>query len=140
MAARERVIGASAGLVDGGPGFRFAVGAPAGAEIAAFAIGFRGRVHACVNSRAHQDVELDWIPGAFFDAQGEHLVCATHGALYAPDSGCCVDGPCRGAQLTRMLVYERGVNGAIVVGAAPGIASMVIETEGKPHSEQDRHG
>ena len=30
----------------------------------------------------------------------------THGALYAPDSGACRGGPCRGAGLTRLPVFE----------------------------------
>jgi nitrite reductase/ring-hydroxylating ferredoxin subunit len=115
MAARERVIGRGDALIDGGPGLRFAVAGRAGVAIAAFAIRYRGQVHAYTNRCAHQDIELDWIPGAFFDARGEHLVCAMHGAMYAPESGRCVGGPCRGGQLARIPVRERSADGAIVV-------------------------
>jgi nitrite reductase/ring-hydroxylating ferredoxin subunit len=139
MAARERLIANSGALVDGGPGLRFAIGRP-GAEVAAFAIRFRGRVHAFVNSCAHQDVELDWLPGIFFDDEGEHLVCAMHGARYAPDTGCCVDGPCRGARLTRVAVRERTDDGAIVLGDATSSASTGSDPEGKPQPDQEHHG
>jgi len=139
MAARERVIGAGAALVDGGPGLRFAVG-PAGAALPAFAIRYRGRVHAYANRCAHQDIELDWLPGAFFDADGNHLVCAMHGALYAPDTGLCVDGPCRGARLTRIPVRERAADGALILGDASGSPAKLADVEGKPQLEQDHHG
>lgn len=113
MAARERVIGNVSGLHDGGDGVRFTVRAPRG-DTPAFAIRHRGAVHAYLNVCAHQQVELDWLPGAFFDADGETLVCSLHGAHYEPDSGRCVAGPCIGAALTRVPIHVRG-DGAIVV-------------------------
>ena len=61
----------------------------------AFAIRFRGQVRAYVNECRHQRSELDWRPGEFFDDAKLYLVCATHGALYAPDTGMCVAGPCK---------------------------------------------
>jgi nitrite reductase/ring-hydroxylating ferredoxin subunit len=33
-------------------------------------------------------------------------MCATHGATYAPDTGLCVGGPCRGA-LAKLRIEER---------------------------------
>jgi nitrite reductase/ring-hydroxylating ferredoxin subunit len=51
-------------------------------------------------------VELDWVPGKFFDDGGLYLICATHGAMYEPDSGQCVGGPCRGARLEPLAVRE----------------------------------
>ena len=134
MAARERVIGKSAALADGGRGLRFAIRRP-GAEVQAFAIRFHGIVHAYVNSCAHQDIELDWLPAAFFDAEDEHLICATHGALYAPDTGGCVDGPCRGARLTRIPVRERTEDSVIILGDASAAASLAADPERKPQSQ-----
>lgn len=109
MAGDERVVGpicASASLVDGGLGVRFDVHRQ-GARQPAFAIRFRGRVHAYVNECRHQRSELDWRPGEFFDEAKLYLICATHGALYAPDTGTCVAGPCRGARLLALTVQER---------------------------------
>jgi len=113
MAARERVIGNVDGLVDGGDGVRFTVRAAAG-DVPAFAVRHRGLVHAYLNVCAHQQVELDWIPGAFFDADGQTLVCSLHGAQYVPDTGHCVGGPCAGAALMRVPIRVRA-DGAIVI-------------------------
>ena len=114
MAARERVIGTSAELADGGAGIRFMVNRD-GRTLAGFAIRYDGRVHAYANACAHRAVELDWLPGAFFDAEGTHLVCSMHGALYEPHSGRCVAGPCAGAALEPLAVVERVAEGIIVM-------------------------
>jgi nitrite reductase/ring-hydroxylating ferredoxin subunit len=119
VAARERVIGAGADLVDGGPGIRFTIERN-GRAVEAFAIRHHGVVHAYVNACAHQAVELDWLPGAFFTADGLHLVCSLHGALYEPDTGRCIAGPCRGAALVSLPVAERAIDGALVI-AAPAV-------------------
>ena len=106
MARRERLICTSAVLVDGGTGVRFEI-ERAGIPLPAFAVRFRGVVRAYVNECRHQATELDWNPGEFFDAERLYLICATHGAVYEPDSGLCIDGPCRGARLATVAVCER---------------------------------
>lgn len=92
-------------LTDGGRGVRFTV-RHQGALVPAFVIRHQGSVHAYLNRCAHKLTELDWEPGEFFDRERRYLVCATHGALYEPDSGLCVAGPCRGARLVRLPVRE----------------------------------
>ncbi len=92
-------------LTDSGRGVRFTV-RHKGALLSAFAIRYRGSVHAYLNRCAHKLTELDWEPGEFFDSERRYLVCATHGALYEPDTGLCVAGPCRGATLVRLPVRE----------------------------------
>ena len=114
MAANERVIAASTDLADGGSGVRFTIDRD-GRQIAGFAIRYAGRVHAYANACAHRAVELDWIPGAFFDAGGAHLVCSLHGALYEPHTGLCVAGPCVGARLAKLPVRENATDGSIVL-------------------------
>ena len=106
MAQGERLICASEALVDGEIGVRFEVHR-AGESLPAFAVRHHGRVYAYMNECRHQASELDWNPGEFFDADKLYLICATHGALYEPQSGLCVDGPCRGASLAPVQVYER---------------------------------
>jgi nitrite reductase/ring-hydroxylating ferredoxin subunit len=103
--AGDRVICASADLADRGDGVRFEVELK-GETVPAFAIRHGGRVYAYVNRCAHIAMELDWNEGKFFDAAGEYLICSTHGALYAPQSGACRGGPCRGAKLVGLDVYE----------------------------------
>lgn len=112
MAGRERVIAASSELIERGPGIRFEV-ERGGRTLPAFAIRTDGVAHAYINSCAHQGVELDWMPGEFFDADRRFVICATHGALFSPSDGRCVAGPCRGGSLVELRVVER--DGAIVL-------------------------
>lgn len=106
MAATERLIGDSAALQDGGAGLCFTVLQPGG-EQPAFAIRFKGVVHAYVNACGHVPARLDWLPGAFFDDSGLYLICSVHGALYAPESGRCLTGRCQGRGLKPLPVVER---------------------------------
>jgi nitrite reductase/ring-hydroxylating ferredoxin subunit len=109
MAARERVICASADLAEGGSGQRFEVEWH-GERAPAFVVRFRGRVYAYLNRCAHVPMEMDWKPGEFFDLSGLYLICATHGALYAPESGRCQGGRCDGRHLTPLAIAERHGN------------------------------
>jgi len=115
VAARERVIAAGVELVDGGKGVRFTVES-GGRGLPAFAIRYEGRVHAYLNVCAHQELELDWLPAEFFDADGALLVCAAHGAVYEADTGRCAGGPCTGGGLVKLAVRERE-DGTVVVEA-----------------------
>lgn len=65
-------------------------------NIAAFAVRYRGRVYAYLNRCSHVPMEMDYQPNHFFDSTGHWLMCATHGAMYVPQSGQCRMGPCRG--------------------------------------------
>lgn len=107
MAGGERIICASADLVDAGRGVRFEVGY-GGETAAAFAIRQAGEVHAYLNRCAHIPMELDWQPGAFFDADGRDLICSTHGATYAADTGQCLGGPCGKSPLVSLRMEESG--------------------------------
>jgi len=94
-------------LRDGGPGVRFEV-AVGGRATSAFVVRHDGQVSGFLNRCAHVAMELDWLPGQFFDADGEHLICATHGALYEPKLGTCAGGPCLGrGGLHSLKVVER---------------------------------
>ena len=109
MAGRARLICASAALSDGGPGVRFKIDYR-GELVPAFIVRFGGQVHAYLNRCAHLPMELDWRPGAFFDADAIHLVCSTHGATYAAATGECLGGPCDGTPLVRLAAEERDGN------------------------------
>ncbi len=62
---------------------------------AAFAVRYEGRVYAYLNRCSHVPMEMDYQPNQFFDLTGHWLICATHGAMYAPETGQCRMGPCR---------------------------------------------
>ncbi|MET0519125.1 MAG: Rieske 2Fe-2S domain-containing protein, partial [Burkholderiaceae bacterium] len=72
----------------------------------AFAIRFEGQPHAFLNRCTHVAMELDFQPDRFFDDSGQWLLCATHGAVYKPDTGECAGGPCRGG-LVKIALSER---------------------------------
>lgn len=67
-----------------------------GEDLRAFAVRFDGQVHAYINRCTHVPMEMDFQENRFFDDSGQLLVCATHGAVYAPDTGSCMGGPGRG--------------------------------------------
>jgi len=105
----------SSELVDGGLGVRFSVTLAEGREAPAFVIRHQGTAYGWLNTCRHQPAQLDWKDGEFFDVAGQHLVCSVHGALYQPDSGLCVAGPCRGAKLIAVPVIE--AEGEVRLGA-----------------------
>lgn len=100
-----RRICASADLIDGARGIRFTVDRH-GVREPAFVVRYHGQVRAYLNRCGHVPVELDWQPGEFFDHSGLYLICATHGALYAPESGRCLGGRCNGRDLVALAVIE----------------------------------
>jgi len=71
----------------------------------AFAVRFQGQVQAYLNRCSHVAMEMDFQPDRFFDANGQWLVCATHGASYHPTTGACASGPCRG-NLVKIATLE----------------------------------
>jgi nitrite reductase/ring-hydroxylating ferredoxin subunit len=103
--AGEVFICSSDALVDGGVGVRFPVLA-FGDEATGFVVRYGGKVYGYLNRCAHIPVELDWFKGEFFESNKLHLMCSTHGAIYAPESGVCTGGPCRGGRLRAIAVRE----------------------------------
>lgn len=95
-------------LLDGGLAVPFDV-MYAGQTCRAFAIRYKGSPHAYLNRCTHVAMEMDWQPNRFFDDSGRWLLCATHGAVYEPDTGACKGGPCRGGLVRIELVEHAGV-------------------------------
>jgi nitrite reductase/ring-hydroxylating ferredoxin subunit len=124
-AGKRSVICHSHELTERGRGYRFVV-LRRGQVTPAFVIRFEGIVHGYLNRCAHRSLELDWNAGDFFDAFGNHLLCATHGARYVPATGTCVGGPCTGAGLMKLAVNEE--NGDVLLVPKDGI--HLISSEG----------
>lgn len=75
----------------------------------AFAIRYQGQVYAYLNRCSHVPMEMDFQPDRFFDLTGHWLICATHGAMYRPDTGACDGGPCRGSLIKIGMGESDGV-------------------------------
>ena len=67
-----------------------------------------GRVFAYQNRCTHTGVGLEWLPHQFLDTENRFIQCATHGALFRPEDGYCVRGPCAGDSLLGLPVRVCG--------------------------------
>ena len=105
VTTNAKLLCRSDSLTVGGKGIRFEVTGRMG-TYTAFAVRSADGVASFINQCAHMTLELDWSPGDFFDADGQYLVCATHGALYDPKTGACAGGPCRGRSLQALSTIE----------------------------------
>ncbi len=85
----------------GGRGFSFGDGTE---RQAVFVIRRHDRLYAYINECPHFGTPLDGLPDRFFDRAGEHLLCGTHGALFRPEDGFCVRGPCAGEHLAPLAI------------------------------------
>jgi nitrite reductase/ring-hydroxylating ferredoxin subunit len=99
-------ICAASDVEEGGKGVRFPVTAGS-YDATGFVVRYNGVVYGYLNRCAHVPVELDWNKGDFFESSGLYLMCSTHGAIYAPESGRCMGGPCRGGRLRAIKVLEQ---------------------------------
>jgi nitrite reductase/ring-hydroxylating ferredoxin subunit len=90
-----------------------------------FLVNYRGKFHAYVNRCRHMTTPLDFVRYKFLTEDGRHLVCMTHGALYEPETGLCVDGPCKGLSLYRLPVHVDG--GEVLVACPAGDLSFLAE-------------
>lgn len=94
-------------------------------RVDAFLINHEGRYHAYVNRCRHMTTPLDFVRYQFFTEDGRNLICLTHGALYEPASGLCVDGPCKGLALYRLPVEVH--EGEVLVGCPSGDLSFLAD-------------
>ncbi|MEN9657039.1 MAG: hypothetical protein RL571_504 [Pseudomonadota bacterium] len=101
----DRVLCQSGDLLERGLAQRFTL-EWGGRERSAFVLRYDGRVYAYINECAHIPIEMDFNPGDLFDLSRSWLVCSTHGAYYAPNTGLCLGGPCPGRKLISLSVRE----------------------------------
>ena len=64
-----------------------------------FAVRQGQRIFVYLNRCPHRGIPLEWVPDQFLDSSGRLIQCASHGALFLPESGDCVAGPCSGDRL-----------------------------------------
>ena len=98
----------------GGRGFAFPVAA--GEDARPF-LGFvvrRGEtLQGFVDSCPHVGAPLASVDGRYLTPRGDYVVCFNHGALFRPDDGVCVAGPCVKRALRPWAVEVR--DGMVVV-------------------------
>ena len=87
-----------------------------GRSLHGFVIHHAGSIRAYVNSCPHVGTNLDLWPNEFLTEDGSTIVCSTHGALFAPDSGLCIAGPCAGDHLTPLSVRIDGRDVVVTCG------------------------
>ncbi len=72
-------------------------------------------VHAYVNRCPHAGHPLNLRPDEFLTDDRRHIVCDSHGAMFDPENGVCVAGPCPGQSLIKLPV--RVESGVVVLDA-----------------------
>lgn len=65
---------------------------------------FQGKLLAYENICRHIPLPLDYADNKFFSRDGKHFYCQTHGAIYEPHTGLCVQGPCEGESLKPLKI------------------------------------
>jgi nitrite reductase/ring-hydroxylating ferredoxin subunit len=88
-----------------------------------FVLRVGGAVLAYVNCCPHLRYRLNYLPDDFLSADRQHIVCATHGALFEKDSGLCVSGPCLGRYLTGLPVQIHG--GDVLLAAGTNLSALI---------------
>jgi len=58
-----------------------------------------------LNECPHTGVNLNWQANQCFDISEQYLSCSVHGALFRPNDGKCIYGPCIGQSL-KSLEFE----------------------------------
>lgn len=75
-----------------------------GENIEGFVVKSGDHISGFINQCPHLGVELNWQPDHFLDLERKYIVCAVHGALFQPEDGICVSGPCFRQSLKRLPV------------------------------------
>lgn len=83
-----------------------------------------GNLYSYKNLCPHYPLPLDYDDAEFFDHDNKYIMCRNHWALFEPETGNCVEGPCEGSCLKKFQVSEE--NGRIRVDL-PCETEMVLE-------------
>lgn len=96
-------------------GFELECGRPQTERL--FVVRKDGLLVAYRNSCPHTGAPLEWLPDQFFDRDNSFIQCAIHGALFRPEDGYCLRGPCVGASLEDVPLEV--VDGRVLVKLSP---------------------
>ncbi len=67
-------------------------------------------IEAYLNSCPHAGTPLNLVGDTFTNLAGNMLLCRTHGAMFDPNSGLCLSGPCKGQWLPKIAISDQDGN------------------------------
>lgn len=88
---------------------------------------FFGYVNVC----PHEGVWLNIGSGTFFDSDKKFLKCGRHGAKFEVETGLCVDGPCKSANLEPIALTV--IQGDVCICGVP-----LVEDDSSPYPFEDQ--
>ncbi len=74
------------------------------ASLSLFVLRYENKLYAYQNRCPHLNIPLNWPPNDFLSLEQTHIQCSTHGALFNPNDGHCISGPCNGEKLTSLTI------------------------------------
>jgi nitrite reductase/ring-hydroxylating ferredoxin subunit len=79
-----------------------------GRDVQALLVNYGGEFFAFTNRCPHVGITLDWVDNQFFSVDQRYLMCANHGAVFEPNTGECIWGPCVGLSLQSIALEIKG--------------------------------
>ncbi|WP_417223088.1 Rieske (2Fe-2S) protein [Amphritea sp.] len=80
-----------------------------------FLVRVKGKLYGWRNACPHIDgAPMAWRKDAYLNAKRTHIACHAHGALFEPETGLCIQGPCLGKRLQAVDVIEDD-NGQVMI-------------------------
>jgi len=76
-------------------------------QLELFVIKYDNQIYGYKNHCPHLGIPLNWQPDQFLSQEGNHIQCSTHGALFEPETGHCIAGPCTGQNLQRLVLQQK---------------------------------
>lgn len=67
-----------------------------------FVVRLQREIYAYANVCPHQRHPLNLTPNGFFTLDKAALLCSSHGAIFKPETGECIGGPCLGKSLKKL--------------------------------------
>jgi nitrite reductase/ring-hydroxylating ferredoxin subunit len=71
-----------------------------------FVVRRNGRLCGYVDRCPHAGTPLAMLPDRYLTREGDLILCSTHGAMFRPEDGLCLAGPCAGRALEPWAVVE----------------------------------
>jgi len=106
----DHYLGLAADVPEKGPATFFRV-IKDGQIYPGFVTRVNDQVKAYLNVCAHVGLRLNGEKNNLFSRDGNYLYCHAHGAIYEPDTGLCLQGPCKGLSLISLRLKE--INGKL---------------------------